>query len=133
MTHGKPACGLLQRRVGVPGMSGKSDGIWADLRKQRKIKYRDRDIMDHQHADFRGNSGVRFVCRLKGGAPKGAPPSHKRPQCGRFPHPPRCTGLEFWSPARWSKHMKYSVCSRLLGCFWVHPLGGSARYAPCFL
>ena len=49
-------------------MSGKSDGIWADLRKQRKIKYRDRDIMDHQHADFRGNSGVRFVCRLKGGA-----------------------------------------------------------------
>ena len=79
-------------------MSGKSDGIWADLRKQRKIKYRDRDIMDHQHADFRGNSGVRFVCRLKGGAPKGAPPSHKRPQCG----------LEFWSPARWSEYMKNS-------------------------
>ena len=50
-------------------MSGKSDGIWADLRKQRKIKYRDRDIMDYQHADFRGDSGVRFVCRLKGGAP----------------------------------------------------------------
>ena len=89
-------------------MSGKSDGIWADLRKQRKIKYRDRDIMDHQHADFRGNSGVRFMCRLKGGAPKGAPPSHKRPQCGRFPHPPRCTGLEFWSPARWSEYMKNS-------------------------
>lgn len=65
-------------------MSGKSDGIWADLRKQRKIKYRDRDIMDHQHADFRGNSGVRFVCRLKGGAPKGAPPGHNRPQCGCF-------------------------------------------------
>ena len=43
-----------------------------------------RQIMDHQHADFRGNSGVRFVCRLKRGAPKGAPPSHKRPQCGRF-------------------------------------------------
>ena len=65
-------------------MSGKSDGIWADLRKQRKIKYRDRDIMDYQHADFRGDSGVRFVCRLKGGAPKGAPPGHNRPQCGRF-------------------------------------------------
>ena len=65
-------------------MSGKSDGIWADLRKQRKIKYRDRDIMDYQHADFRGDSGIRFVCRLKGGAPKGAPPGHNRPQCGRF-------------------------------------------------
>nr|DAE12985.1 MAG TPA: hypothetical protein [Myoviridae sp. ct2DO6] len=24
------------------------------------------------------------MCRLKGGAPKGAPPGHKRPQCGRF-------------------------------------------------
>ncbi|EDP13090.1 hypothetical protein CLOBOL_06722 [Enterocloster bolteae ATCC BAA-613] len=48
------------------------------------------------------------MCRLKGGAPKGAPPSHNRPQCGRFPHPPRCTGLEFWSPARWSEYMKNS-------------------------
>ena len=84
MTHGKAACGLLRGRVGVLGMLGESHGIWADLRKQRKIKYRDRDIMDYQHADFRGDSGVRFVCRLKGGAPKGAPPGHNRPQCGRF-------------------------------------------------
>ena len=74
MTHGKAACGLLRGRVGVLGMLGESHGIWADLRKQRKIKYRDRDIMDYQHADFRGDSGVRFVCRLKGDGRNGLLP-----------------------------------------------------------
>ena len=65
-------------------MSGKSDGIWADLRKQRKIKYRDRDIMDHQHADFRGNSGVRFVCRLKEVHPRALLPVTNARNAGVF-------------------------------------------------